>query len=42
VKVIWRILQRYYEARARRSARAADAFRLAAEKFFQRIKGGAA
>jgi len=42
MKIVWRIMQRYYEARHRRASKAAIRFKWRAEKFFQRIKGGKA
>lgn len=39
MKVIWRIAQRYNEARYRRAIKAATTFKVRAEKFFHKIKG---
>ncbi len=39
MKLIWRILQRYYEVRAKRASKAAVDFKSRAEKFFNKIKG---
>lgn len=39
MKIIWRMAQRYYEARSRRALKASIKFREKAEKFFTRIKG---
>ncbi|MFB9223707.1 hypothetical protein [Paracoccus cavernae] len=46
MRILWRMAQRYYEARHRRAARVAeqsaadaDRFKRQSEKFFKRIKG---
>jgi len=39
MKVLWRIAQRFNEARFRRASKAAVKFKARAEKFYRRIKG---
>jgi len=39
MRVWWRVCQRYNEARFRRVSKAANVFKMRAEKFFARIKG---
>lgn len=39
MKVIWRILGRFYEARSRRASKLSAFFKGRAEMFFQRVKG---
>jgi len=39
MKVLWRILHRYHEARYRRALRIAAAFKARSEKFYGLIKG---
>lgn len=39
MKIVWRLLARFYETRSDRAARKSREFRVVAEKFFNRIKG---
>lgn len=39
MKVVWRILARYYTKRSARSLRVSRALEKKAEKFFRKIKG---